>query len=130
MRPPQGQKDTKRVHFNLETLNSRKLLSRPAPGEEEETGGRVCENGGPVAPPPARAPAPPPAPARDGELEELQERIEGFRAQLRAALARRAELQTSLANQRVAPPITSDGPSPGPTPIPNPAPRTSSSETR
>ncbi|XP_064197000.1 glutamate receptor ionotropic, NMDA 3B-like isoform X3 [Anguilla rostrata] len=130
VRPPQGQKDTKRVHFNLETLNSRKLLSRPAPGEEEETGGRVCENGGPVAPPPARAPAPPPAPARDGELEELQERIEGFRAQLRAALARRAELQTSLASQRVAPPITSDGPSPGPTPIPNPAPRTSSSETR
>ncbi|KAJ8270135.1 hypothetical protein GJAV_G00110740 [Gymnothorax javanicus] len=127
---PQGpkEKDTKRVHFNLETLNTRKLLPRPVPGETEEPKGRVCENGGPVAAPtkvtspPLSSVTLPPVPAREGELEELQQKIEAFRAQLRAALARRAELQTSLANQRVAPPANSptapDGPSPSPNPVP------------
>ncbi|KAJ8371988.1 hypothetical protein AAFF_G00298100 [Aldrovandia affinis] len=63
----------------------------------------------------ARPPAPPaPAAPGPGELEQLQERIEAFRSQLREALARRAELQTSLANQRAAPPTTVDGPAPQP----------------
>ncbi|KAJ8342010.1 hypothetical protein SKAU_G00319380 [Synaphobranchus kaupii] len=112
-RAPPGQKDAKRVHFNLETLNSRRLLTHPGPGEEPVAGG-----------------PPPPAPVREAELEELQERIERFRAQLREALARRAELQTSLAKQRADPPTATDGPSPGPAPIANTAPSADSSETR
>lgn len=113
-------KDNKRVHFNLETLNSRRLLARAAPEGERAPArlslvGRICENGGPTIPPsrevlplpPSSSPAPAPAPSssappREGELEELQERIEVIREQLKAALARRAELQTSLAKEKAA----------------------------
>ncbi|KAJ8277464.1 hypothetical protein GJAV_G00075440 [Gymnothorax javanicus] len=119
-------KDNKRVHFNLETLNSRRLLAR-ATAEGEGGGdkggekggsrislvGRICENGGPTVPPsrvvlplpPSSSPAPTPAPCappQEGELEELQERIEEIREQLKAALARRAELQTSLAKEKAS----------------------------
>ncbi|KAG9343643.1 hypothetical protein JZ751_013813 [Albula glossodonta] len=127
-RPPQGQKDTKRVHFNLETLNSRKLMPRSGPEEEPGgggeqgrpgvgPGGRPCENGGPAAPPP---PAPtPPTSAQDRELEELQGKIEEFRAQLREALARRAELQTSLAKQKASVLPTAESPAPATNPTPH-----------
>ncbi|XP_068999947.1 glutamate receptor ionotropic, NMDA 3B isoform X1 [Embiotoca jacksoni] len=143
-------RDFKRVHFNLETLNTRRLLARIAASDTKGGGtrdegeepvkpragpnSRPCENGGPAAslaslvlslpsssssaqlntsaPPPA-AVAPPPAtlappntvtpppaavaPPRPGELQELQEQIEHMREKLRTALARRAEIQTTLA---------------------------------
>ncbi|CAJ1059509.1 LOW QUALITY PROTEIN: glutamate receptor ionotropic%2C NMDA 3B [Xyrichtys novacula] len=143
-------RDFKRVHFNLETLNTRRLLARIANTEAKGGGAkeeqdkpaktpavpnsRVCQNGGPaslaslvlslpsssssssrpntaappsgiVAPPPTAKPppplsvAPPPAPVappKPGELEELQEQIEQMREKLRTALARRAEIQTTL----------------------------------
>ncbi|XP_028428289.1 glutamate receptor ionotropic, NMDA 3B [Perca flavescens] len=155
-------RDFKRVHFNLETLNTRRLLARIATseakggvakpdrvgaatlragpnsrlGEGAGPNSRLCENGGPGAslaslvlslpssssssascstrhslpntstagaPPPA-AGAPPPAamePPRPGELQELQEQINEMRDKLRTALARRANIQTSL-NKPVA----------------------------
>ncbi|XP_035269990.1 glutamate receptor ionotropic, NMDA 3B [Anguilla anguilla] len=128
-------KDNKRVHFNLETLNSRRLLARAAP-EAERGGarlslvGRICENGGPSVPPPrmvlplppSSVPTPAPAPSscappREGELQELQERIEEIREQLKAALARRAELQTSLAKEKASPAQTvTEAPPVGPSP--------------
>ncbi|KAJ8374768.1 hypothetical protein SKAU_G00053480 [Synaphobranchus kaupii] len=74
----QDAKDNKRVHFNLETLNSRRLLARAAP-EGERGRARL---------------------SLDGELQELQGRIEVIREQLKAALARRAELQTSMAKEK------------------------------
>lgn len=40
------------------------------------------------------------APPRDGEMEELTQQIDSIREQLKAALARRAELQTTLAKER------------------------------
>ncbi|KAM9364622.1 glutamate receptor ionotropic, NMDA 3B [Pholidichthys leucotaenia] len=172
-------RDFKRVHFHLETLNTRRLLARLAASEAKGGGARAegtgmataglglakpgagitkppagltkpgfgltrlviepnsrrCENGGPAAslaslalslpsssstsapPPKSAAPAvasaaPPPittppsvtepqpqapvAPPRPGELEELQEQIEQMREKLRTALARRAEIQTTL----------------------------------
>ncbi|XP_039983803.1 glutamate receptor ionotropic, NMDA 3B isoform X2 [Xiphias gladius] len=140
-------RDFKRVHFNLETLNTRRLLARIAAcdtkgsGAQSEMEGpakpkvghnsRLCENGGPaasfaslvlslpsssscstsarpnisvpptatVAPPP-EVTAPPPAavvPPQPGELQELQDQIEQMREKLRTALARRAEIQTTLA---------------------------------
>lgn len=126
-------RDFKRVHFSLETLNTRRLLARLGSAEQKvggakpdsDDGGR-CENGGPPAPPapslasllrklPSAPPipassnqsraapaavAPPPAPAappRPGELQHLQQEIEEMRERLRAALARRAELQTAVA---------------------------------
>ncbi|XP_018601310.2 glutamate receptor ionotropic, NMDA 3B [Scleropages formosus] len=107
-------KDNKRVHFNLETLNSRRLLARATPeGDRGDARGalavRVCENGGPAAPPPvlslsspSLSVSSPGSPPQDGELEELQERIEVIRSQLRVALARRAELQTCLAKEKAA----------------------------
>lgn len=42
------------------------------------------------------------SPCREGELEELQVKIEEIRGHLKAALARRAELQTALAKERAA----------------------------
>ncbi|KAM9358464.1 glutamate receptor ionotropic, NMDA 3B [Symphorus nematophorus] len=152
-------RDFKRVHFNLETLNTRRLLARIATADAKAGGAKsegagpakprlpnkLCENGGPaassfaglvlslpsasssssssaakpntaapppatvvkppavVAPPPATV-APPPAavaPPQPGELQELQEQIEQMREKLRTALARRAEIQTTL-NKPVA----------------------------
>ncbi|XP_023699486.1 glutamate receptor ionotropic, NMDA 3B isoform X1 [Paramormyrops kingsleyae] len=103
-------KDNKRVHFNLETLNSRRLQAQATP-EVRGTGGTsrgtltlpVCENGGPGLSllPPSASSSSGPLP-QDDELQQLQEQIEEMRGQLRAALARRAELQTSLAQERVA----------------------------
>ncbi|XP_023194921.1 glutamate receptor ionotropic, NMDA 3B [Xiphophorus maculatus] len=148
-------RDFKRVHFSLETLNTRRLLARLAVSEAKEGGAkgdraesmkpragpssRLCENGGPAASlaslvlslpssssvrtnaphlpgvtppipvitqphPDATPPVPdtapplrvvvPPLPA---ELAELQQQIDQMREKLRAALARRAEIQTSLA---------------------------------
>ncbi|XP_029987560.1 mucin-7-like [Sphaeramia orbicularis] len=163
-------RDFKRVHFNLETLNTRRLLARLAAsdakvggtkGEGEQKAGpkasRLCENGGPApsfaslilasaasssssslrskasAPPPAKA-APPPAkvtptsaaaappstavttppvevaPPRPGELEELQEQIDQMRERLRTALARRAEIQTTLAKPTATTATSKDPP--------------------
>ncbi|XP_038153119.1 glutamate receptor ionotropic, NMDA 3B [Cyprinodon tularosa] len=146
-------RDFKRVHFSLETLNTRRLLARLAASEAKGAGSkgdveepikpkggptsRLCENGGPAASlaslvlslpssssaklntplsaapaPPSVAKAPPlsavtappvsttpsiPAPPQPGELQELQEQIEQMREKLRVALARRAEIQTTLA---------------------------------
>lgn len=126
-------RDFKRVHFSLETLNTRRLLTRlggthaKEGGAKADSGGR-CENGGPPAPqppppslasllrslpsaPPTTASssqsrdtpaaiAPPPAtvaPPRPGELQQLQQEIDEMRERLRAALARRAELQSTVA---------------------------------
>lgn len=131
-------RDFKRVHFNLETLNTRRLLARIAstdtkvggaksegPAKPLPSKSRLCENGGPpasfaslvlslpsaspstssstqphsAAPPPA-AVAPTPVvmdPPKPGELQELQEEIEQMREKLRTALARRAQIQTTLA---------------------------------
>ncbi|TSM94680.1 Glutamate receptor ionotropic, NMDA 3A [Bagarius yarrelli] len=131
-------KDNKRVHFNLETLNTRRLLARVVAeggqgtsgcaseaetragtdsGSRSTLGGsrvsRVCENGGPVP----LQPLPSSTlhltdPPKNGELEELQEKIEDIRNQLRDALARRAQLQTALAKERAAAviPLIQEGP--------------------
>ncbi|XP_008293663.1 glutamate receptor ionotropic, NMDA 3B [Stegastes partitus] len=146
-------RDFKRVHFNLETLNTRRLLARIAASDAKAGGtkadeeaptkpkagqnSRLCENGGPAAslaslvlslpsssssaqPNASTAPTAAPAgvarplvssttpatvappltpvvPPRPGELQELQEQIEEMREKLRTALARRAEIQTTLA---------------------------------
>ncbi|KAI3368403.1 hypothetical protein L3Q82_008106 [Scortum barcoo] len=140
-------RDFKRVHFNLEALNTRRLLARIAtsdakgggpkcggPGPDNQRAGsnsKLCENGGPAASlaslvlslpstsssfsssaqpkssasPPAAVTTPPTnmalpptnvAPPEPGELQKLQEEIEQMREKLRTALARRAEIQTSL----------------------------------
>ncbi|XP_051957192.1 LOW QUALITY PROTEIN: glutamate receptor ionotropic, NMDA 3B [Xyrauchen texanus] len=109
---PQDSKD-KRVHFNLESLNTRRLLPRAiVEGGQGSTASvfssgagsllaRVCENGGPVAQRPTSSVSSS-SPPREGELEELQVKIEEIRGHLKAALARRAELQTTLAKERSA----------------------------
>ncbi|XP_036971132.1 glutamate receptor ionotropic, NMDA 3B isoform X1 [Acanthopagrus latus] len=141
-------RDFKRVHFNLETLNTRRLLARIAasdvkgggakceggsPAKPQLLNSRLYENGGPaaslaslvlslpsssssscssssvqpktaasppisVAPPPTGMATPPTAvaPPQPGELQELQEQIDQMREKLRMALARRAEIQTTL----------------------------------
>ncbi|KAK5870385.1 hypothetical protein PBY51_025024 [Eleginops maclovinus] len=95
-----------------------------AAGANTGPNSRLCANGGPAAslaslvlsrqsaartnapppvvvtPPPVDV-APPPVfvvPPRPGELQELQEEIEQMRGRLRTALARRAEIQTTLTN--------------------------------
>lgn len=121
-------KDNKKVHFNLETLNTRRLLARVVSEGAQSTSGsssgagpapsgsrvsRVCENGGPVPLQPLpSSPLHSTEPPKEGELEELQEKIEEIRGQLRDALARRAELQTALAKERAAAviPLTQEGP--------------------
>ncbi|XP_022620574.1 glutamate receptor ionotropic, NMDA 3B [Seriola dumerili] len=128
-------RDFRRVHFNLETLNTRRLLARIAASDTKGGGAkgegsakpnagpsnRVCENGGPVASfaslvlslpssssstsstysaaPPSATVSPPPevAPPQPGELQALQDQIDQMREKLRTALARRAEIQTTLA---------------------------------
>lgn len=117
----QEPKDNKRVHFNLETLNTRRLLTRvvseggQASSASALSSGagsllaRVCENGGPIQQPTSSVRSP--SPSRDGELEELQAKIEEIRGHLKAALARRAELQTTLAKERAAAaPLTAAAP--------------------
>ncbi|XP_062306420.1 glutamate receptor ionotropic, NMDA 3B isoform X2 [Osmerus eperlanus] len=143
-------RDNKRVHFNLETLNSRRLLAK-AGGSESVAGGprgsgggvasltsRLCENGGPTSfaslvlslpsssstPPPPSSSSSSGGPPRPGELQELQDRIENIRDQLRAALARRAELQTSLAKEKANPVPTVTGTPPIPLPTATPLPLT------
>ncbi|XP_036409760.1 glutamate receptor ionotropic, NMDA 3B-like [Megalops cyprinoides] len=136
-KPSQAHKDTKRVHFNLETLNTRKLLARSNLEEGVGQGGgagggvagQVCENGGPAALPPILAPSLTCPPTREKELEELQERIEEFRTQLKDALARRAELQTRLAKEK-APPPGSTVPPPSDTLAVRPIPATDPAEKR
>ncbi|KAG7513741.1 glutamate receptor ionotropic, NMDA 3B [Solea senegalensis] len=149
-------RDFKQVNFNLETLNTRRLLARLAASDIKgggakcqvaesanrtaETNCMVCENGGPaasltslvrslpsvsssaqpkaaahslvpivspLAAPPSAAVAPP----LTGELQELKDQIEQMREKLRTALARRAEIQTSLSNPAATvtnniPPVT------------------------
>uniref|UniRef100_A0A4W4HSK9 Glutamate receptor n=1 Tax=Electrophorus electricus TaxID=8005 RepID=A0A4W4HSK9_ELEEL len=118
-------KDNKRVHFNLETLNTRRLLARVVAeggqgGSSSSSGSgsapdgnqllRSCENGGPAPLQPTK-PLPLSLPGlatlpKNGELEELQEKIEEIRGQLKEALARRAQLQTALAKERAAAAVT------------------------
>ncbi|XP_037402530.1 glutamate receptor ionotropic, NMDA 3A isoform X2 [Pygocentrus nattereri] len=94
----------KRVHFNLETLNSYRL-DQGRRGLVGSPPTQLCANGGPspglslVLSPPSGASARPSSPW-ELELQELQVRIEEFRGQLRAALARRAELQRTLEKER------------------------------
>lgn len=129
--------DFKQVHFNLETLKTRRLLAQIATSDTKVgransehlakpmvQNSRLCENGRPVsfaslvlslpspsssssysaqintAAPPSVALAPPSAivdPPQPGELQKLQKEIEQMREKLRIALARRAEIQTTLA---------------------------------
>ncbi|XP_056132917.1 glutamate receptor ionotropic, NMDA 3B [Lampris incognitus] len=122
-----GKDNNKHVHFNLETLNTRCLLTHACGSTSQ--GGRggatareglvglragpdtcLCENGGPSAPtstttPPPACPSPSSlaVPPTAGELQELQEKIEEIRDQLRTALARRAEIQTTLAKEKATP---------------------------
>ena len=94
----------KRVHFNLETLNSYRL-DQGRRGLVGSPPTQLCANGGPspglslVLSPPSGASGRPSSPW-ELELQELQVRIEEFRGQLRAALARRAELQRTLEKER------------------------------
>ncbi|TKS86915.1 Glutamate receptor ionotropic, NMDA 3B [Collichthys lucidus] len=94
----------KRVHFDLETLHSYRL----------RTAHRLCAwqarlhaNGGPVSTLVSTGLVLSPLGSRaaqtsmwEGELQDLQGKIEMFRTQLREALARRAEIQTSLERER------------------------------
>lgn len=109
-------KDSKRVHFNLETLNSYRLQAPPSGPERGLRRGLVgspptqlCENGGPalslvLSPPSGSSSLSSTSGSSqwEGELQELQGRIEEFRGQLRAALARRAELQNSLEREKAS----------------------------
>ncbi|XP_022524645.2 glutamate receptor ionotropic, NMDA 3B [Astyanax mexicanus] len=94
----------KRVHFNLETLNSYRL-EHSRRGLVGSPPTQLCANGGPspglslVLSPPSGSSGRPASPW-ELELQELQVRIEEFRHQLRAALARRAELQRTLEKER------------------------------
>lgn len=106
------------MHFNLETLNTYRLQAPPSGPERGLRRGLVgspptqlCENGGP-APTLSLVLSPPSGSSSlsstsgssqwEGELQELQGRIEEFRGQLRAALARRAELQSSLEREKAS----------------------------
>ncbi|XP_061552210.1 glutamate receptor ionotropic, NMDA 3B [Phycodurus eques] len=122
---PSHEPKEKRVHFDLDTLHSYRLRTHTAsvrgrPGMVGRPGlglgglglpGLVSlglqANGGPVSALASSGLVPPPLGGRDaqtglweGELRELQEKIEIFRNQLREALARRAEIQTSLDRER------------------------------
>ncbi|KAM4629586.1 glutamate receptor ionotropic, NMDA 3B [Polymixia lowei] len=126
---PEDHRDNKHVHFNLETLNTRRLLARATShpqgvgggargGGEGSTapragpGSRLCENGGPasfaslVLSLPSSSSSCTVAPPRAEELQELQEQIEEIRDRLRTALAKRAALQTSLAKEQANPVAT------------------------
>ncbi|XP_066518494.1 glutamate receptor ionotropic, NMDA 3B [Hoplias malabaricus] len=94
----------KHVHFNLETLNSYRL-DQGRRGLVGSPPTQLCANGGPspglslVLSPPSGSFGHPSSPW-ELELQELQVRIEEFRGHLRAALARRAELQRTLEKER------------------------------
>lgn len=110
-----GFKDSKRVHFNLDTLNTCRLQAPPSGPDRGLRRGLVgspptqlCENGGPatlslvLSPPSCSSGSKAGSLSQwEGELQELQGRIEEFRGQLRAALARRAELQSSLEREKM-----------------------------
>uniref|UniRef100_A0A8C1BWN8 Glutamate receptor n=1 Tax=Cyprinus carpio carpio TaxID=630221 RepID=A0A8C1BWN8_CYPCA len=117
----EAKEHNKRVHFNLETLNSYQLQAPPTGPERGRRGlvgsppTQLCSNGGPnpslslVLSPPACSGLSTPW---EEELRELQGRIEEFRGQLRAALARRAELQQTLDRQRLSQSQTSSASNP------------------
>uniref|UniRef100_A0A671Q4U5 Glutamate receptor n=1 Tax=Sinocyclocheilus anshuiensis TaxID=1608454 RepID=A0A671Q4U5_9TELE len=117
----EAKEQNKRVHFNLETLNSYQLQAPPTGPERGQRGlvgsppTQLFSNGGPnpslslVLSPPACSGLSTPW---EEELQELQGRIEEFRGQLRAALARRAELQRTLVRQRLSQSQTSSASNP------------------
>ncbi|KAM6960673.1 LOW QUALITY PROTEIN: glutamate receptor ionotropic, NMDA 3B-like [Aplochiton taeniatus] len=126
--PSHEPKENKRVHFDLETLHSYRLRTHTAsvrgrPGMVGRPGlglgglglgalgglapppqGNLQANGGPGSvlstPGLVLSPLGNQACLWEGELQELQERIETFRNHLREALARRAEIQSSLGRDR------------------------------
>ncbi|KAG7237944.1 hypothetical protein INR49_031504, partial [Caranx melampygus] len=117
---PSHEPKEKRVHFDLETLHSYRLRTHTAsvrgrPGMVGRPGlglgglglGNLGSfssptqislhaNGGPVSALPSTGLTS----LWEGELQELQGKIEIFRTQLREALARRAEIQSSLERER------------------------------
>ncbi|XP_051941472.1 glutamate receptor ionotropic, NMDA 3B [Hippocampus zosterae] len=122
---PSHEPKEKRVHFDLDTLHSYRLRTHTAsvrgrPGMVGRPGlglgglglsslGNLGfqANGGPVTALASSGLVLSPLGGRggqtglwEGELQELQEKIEIFRNQLREALARRAEIQTSLERER------------------------------
>ncbi|XP_061896926.1 glutamate receptor ionotropic, NMDA 3B [Entelurus aequoreus] len=123
---PSHEPKEKRVHFDLETLHSYRLRTHTAsvrgrPGMVGRPGlglgglglpglgtfspsSRVSlqANGGPASALATAGLALRGAQTSlwEGELQELQDKIETFRNQLREALARRAEIQTSLERER------------------------------
>ncbi|XP_033499032.2 glutamate receptor ionotropic, NMDA 3B isoform X2 [Epinephelus lanceolatus] len=86
---PSHEPKEKRVHFDLETLHSYRLRTHTA-----SVRGRP---GLMLAPLGSRAAQ---TSLWEGELQDLQGKIETFRTQLREALARRAEIQSSLERER------------------------------
>ncbi|XP_077418267.1 glutamate receptor ionotropic, NMDA 3B isoform X2 [Vanacampus margaritifer] len=122
---PSHEPKEKRVHFDLDTLHSYRLRTHTAsvrgrPGMVGRPGlglgglglpslGNLGlqANGGPASALASTGLVLSPLGGRgvqtglwEGELQELQEKIEIFRNQLREALARRAEIQTSLERER------------------------------
>ncbi|XP_077587921.1 glutamate receptor ionotropic, NMDA 3B [Stigmatopora nigra] len=122
---PSHEPKEKRVHFDLDTLHSYRLRTHTAsvrgrPGMVGRPGlglsglglpnlGHLSfqANGGPASTLASSGLVLSPLGTRggqtglwEGELQELQEKIEIFRNQLREALARRAEIQTSLQRER------------------------------
>ncbi|XP_072221088.1 glutamate receptor ionotropic, NMDA 3B-like [Leuresthes tenuis] len=126
---PSHEPKEKRVHFDLETLHSYRLRTHTAsvrgrPGMVGRPGlglglGNLGSftsppqislhvNGGPVSTMASTGLVLSPLGNRaaqtslwEGELQELQGKIEIFRTQLREALARRAEIQSSLERERI-----------------------------
>ncbi|XP_029610815.1 glutamate receptor ionotropic, NMDA 3B, partial [Salmo trutta] len=123
--PARDIKENKRVHFDLESLHSYRLHTHTAsfwgrPGMVGRHGLGGClgglappqvslhANGGPASALASSGLALPPlgnpgsqAFLWEGELQEVQGRIETFTAQLRDAVARRAEIQTCLENHKM-----------------------------
>lgn len=127
---PSNEPKEKRVHFDLQTLHSYRLRTHTAsvrgrPGMVGRPGlglggfglenlGRFSApppmslhvNGGPVSTLASTGLVLSPLGSRDqtsmweGELQDLQGKIEMYRSHLREALARRAEIQTSLERER------------------------------
>uniref|UniRef100_A0A4W6FUW7 Glutamate receptor n=1 Tax=Lates calcarifer TaxID=8187 RepID=A0A4W6FUW7_LATCA len=93
------------LHTSQVTSFASLVLSLPSSSSSSSSSSSVRPNTSApppaaVAPPPAASVAPSPAtvaPPQPGELQELQDQIEQMREKLRTALARRAEIQTTLA---------------------------------